>query len=86
MKVRFQKSFTDQFSQLTKTQKQLAKVAIELFSEKPLHESLRNHPLKGKWSSYRSITADKDLRMHYRIIDAETVLFVAVGSHQQLYK
>lgn len=86
MKIRFQKSFTEQFSKLSKSQKQLVKDALELFGENPAHESLRNHPLKDKWSSYRSITADDDLRLHYRTLNEDTVLFVAVGSHQQLYK
>jgi addiction module RelE/StbE family toxin len=86
MNVRLQKSFTEQFSKLTKSQKQLAKDALELFGEDPTHASLRSHPLKGKWASYRSISADNDLRLHYRILGEDTVLFVAVGTHGQLYK
>lgn len=86
MKVKFQKSFTEQFTKLSKPQKQLVKDAIELFTHDPMHGSLRNHPLREKWTQYRSITADDDLRLHYRIIDNDTALFVAVGSHTQLYK
>jgi addiction module RelE/StbE family toxin len=86
MRIRYQKSFTEQFSKLSKSQKRLVKDAIELFAENPMHESLRNHPLKGKWSNYRSVTADGDLRLHYRILVKEVALFVAVGSHDQLYK
>lgn len=86
MKVIYQTSFTEQFVKLSKSQKQLAKEAIELFTEDPMHEGLRNHPLKGKWSRYRSITADDDLRLHYRVVDEGTILFVAVGNHKQLYK
>lgn len=86
MKVRFQKSFTGQFTKLSKPQKQLVKEAIELFAHDPMHDSLRNHPLKEQWANYRSVTADDDLRLHYRVIDKDTALFVAVGSHEQLYK
>lgn len=86
MKIRFQKSFTDQFRQLSKPQKQLVKDCLELFAEDPMHESLRNHPLKDTWAKYRTITADDDLRLHYRCIGKEVALFVAVGSHSQLYK
>lgn len=86
MKIRFQKSFTEQFTKLAKSQKQLVKDAIELFGENPMHDSLRNHPLKDQWLHYRSITADDDLRLHYRVINDDTALFVAVGSHSQLYK
>jgi addiction module RelE/StbE family toxin len=86
MKVIYQKSFTEQFAKLSKAQKRLAKETIELFIENQTHESLRNHPLRGKWSQYRSITAEDDLRLHYRVVNEDTVLIVAVGSHGQLYK
>lgn len=86
MKVKFQKSFTNQFKRLSKTQKQLVTNAIELFTEDPMHNSLRNHPLKDKWVNYRSIIADDDLRVHYRVIDKDTALFVAVDTHDELYR
>jgi len=35
---------------------------------------------------YSSISAGGDIRLHYRILDDQTVLFVAVGSHGQLYQ
>jgi len=86
MNLRYQKSFQRQFSKLSTKEKLLIKDTLELFEEDPMHDSLRNHPLKDKWSSYRSISADNDLRLHYRIIDSDTVLFVAIGTHDQLYK
>ena len=86
MKVKFQESFTKQFKKLSKSQKQLVTGAIELFIEDPMHESLRNHPLRDKWASYRSVSADDNLRLHYRTIDKDTALFVAVGTHEELYK
>jgi addiction module RelE/StbE family toxin len=85
MRVKFQESFTKQFKKLTKQQKQLVSDTIELFAEDPMHNSLRNHPLKDKWNSNRSISAD-DLRLHYRIIDKNTALFVAVGTRDELYR
>lgn len=86
MKVKFQKSFTGQFKKLSETQKQLVTETVELFTKDPMHGSLRNHPLKDKWVSYRSITADDDLRLHYRVISKDTALFVAVGTHDELYR
>jgi addiction module RelE/StbE family toxin len=86
MKVKFQNSFTLQFTKLSKAQRELVKEAIELFADDPMHDSLRNHPLREQWADYRSITADNDLRLHYRIVDKDTALFVAVGSHEQLYR
>jgi mRNA-degrading endonuclease YafQ of YafQ-DinJ toxin-antitoxin module len=47
---------------------------------------LRNHPLRDKWTNYRSITADNDLRLHYRLVGKDAALFVAIGTHDELYK
>jgi addiction module RelE/StbE family toxin len=86
MKLQYRKSFQQQFSRLPEFKKQLARDALELFEGYPMHDSLRNHPLKDEWINYRSITADDDLRLHYRVVDKDTALFVAVGSHDGLYK
>lgn len=86
MNVNFSKTFDKQFSKLSMSQKQSIRDAIELFSENSQDNALRNYPLKDKWASYRSITADEDLRLHYRIVNNNTALFVAVGSHNQLHK
>lgn len=86
MKADFQRSFDEQFKKLTSKQKIKVKQTLVLFLGNPEHPTLRNHPLKGEWSRFRSISAGGDLRLHYRTVDDETVLFVAVGSHSQLYK
>jgi addiction module RelE/StbE family toxin len=86
MTIAFDRSFDKQFTKLTKVQKQQVRDAVELFIEHPLHESLRNHTLIKEWSNYHSITAADDLRLHYRIISTEKALFVAVGTHSELYK
>jgi len=85
MNLQYRQSFQKQFSRLSASKKQLVKGALELFEEHPMHDSLRNHPLKDKWANYRSITADDDLRLHYRVINKDTALFVAVGTHDELY-
>lgn len=86
MIIRFQKNFTEQYKKLTKPQKQLVDDTLELFEVDPLHESLRNHPLKEEWAKYRSITADDDLRLHFKEVNKDSFLFVAVGTHNELYK
>jgi addiction module RelE/StbE family toxin len=86
MNIDFARSFDNQFSKLSGRQKQLAREAIELFAENPMDNSLLNHPLKDKWSQYRSITADDDLRLHFRLTSEDRALFVAIGTHGQLYK
>jgi addiction module RelE/StbE family toxin len=86
MKIRFQRSFSKQFTKLSIAQKKSIKDTLEIFGEDPYHDSLRNHPLKDEWRGYYSISASDDLRLPYKVIYDETALFVAVGTHKQLYK
>lgn len=86
MRINYSKSFDRQFTKLSKFQKNLVKDTIDLFIDDPFNDSLRNHPLKDIWQEYRSIAVDNDLRIHYRVINKDTILFVAVGTHDELYK
>jgi addiction module RelE/StbE family toxin len=87
MLVRFNTDFDRQFKErLTNRQKIQVLDAIDLFIDKPLHEDLRSHALKGEWLGYRSISIGGDLRLHFKMIDDTTAYFVAVGNHNQLYK
>lgn len=84
--IGFHKTFDKQYKLFSLTQKKRIKNSLLLFKKDPLHPSLRNHPLKGQWVRYRSISAGGDLRLHYRVLSESKVLFVAVGSHSQPYK
>ncbi len=87
MNIDFSTGFDKQFqSRLTSQQRQQVLEAIELFIDKPFHKDLRNHSLYGKWRGYRSISVGGDLRLHFKIITSDRVLFEAVGNHDQLYK
>jgi addiction module RelE/StbE family toxin len=86
MDVDYTKAFNKQFQKLPEKKQKQARAAIALFIQDVSTTSLRNHGLKGEWSGYRSITAGGDLRLHFKDIADDKVLFVAVGSHSQLYK
>ena len=86
MRVDFTKSFDKQFQKLPRKKQEQARDAISLSLDNALHPALRNHALKGEWRDYRSISAGGDLRLHYKLINDNAVLFVAVGTHSQLYK
>lgn len=86
MDVDYTKAFDKQFQKLPRKKQQQARDAIALFLDDITAPSLRNHALKGEWLGYRSISAGGDLRLHYQAITESKVLFVAVGSHSQLYK
>ncbi|MBI1857175.1 hypothetical protein HYS01_02790 [Candidatus Saccharibacteria bacterium] len=63
MNVRPQKSFNRQFSRLKSNQKQTATNRIKLFVINPYDAQ---HPLKGEWHGYRSISVGGDLRIHFK--------------------
>lgn len=85
MKSRYHRSFQKQLFKLPITQQKRARQAVLLFESNPRNSKLRNHRLGGEWYGYYSISAGGDLRLHYKVIDKDTALFVAVGSHSQLY-
>lgn len=86
MDVAFTKTFNKQFQKLPQKQQQQARDAVALFLHDHTTPTLRNHSLKGEWQGHRSISAGGDLRLHFMLITESRVLFVAVGSHSQLYK
>jgi addiction module RelE/StbE family toxin len=87
MRVQFHPDFDRHFAgRLTPLQRNQVVDVIYLFSETPFHKNLRNHILYGEWKGYRSISVGGDLRLHYREYKPDIALFVAVGTHAQLYK
>lgn len=69
MNIDYSKAFDRQFSKLSQAQKRLVRDTIEMFIDDNNSDSLRNHPLKEKWAGYRSISADDDLRLHFKMLD-----------------
>ncbi len=86
MTIQYSAGFDQQFARLPKTLKRKATDCIELFLDDPKHEALRRHALGEEWAGYYSISADEDLRLHFKLLDDDTAFFVAVGTHSQLYK
>ena len=85
MTADFDSSFDKMFAKLV-TKKQVKVIStIELFLADPTNQKLRNHALKGEYNGQRSISAGGDTRLHFLIISPTKVLFIAVGTHAQLY-
>lgn len=86
MIVRFHKNFEKAYGQLTVNQKKKAKDRLSLFLKDEFDTALNNHPLRGKYNSYRSINISGDLRAIYKRASKETRIFVILGRHSKLYK
>jgi len=85
MKIRFHKNFDKQYKKLKTAQKKQVKKRLALFLESPYYPLLANHPLKGKYKSYRSINITGNLRAIYKFINRQECIFVTIDTHSNLY-
>jgi addiction module RelE/StbE family toxin len=84
MNISYSKTFIKQAKKLSPSLRLRLQQKITVFSQNPLHESLRNHALKGSFGAYRSIDITGDVRALYLQRDDEAI-FDLVGMHSQLY-
>lgn len=84
MNISYSKTFIKQAKRLKPELRQRLQARIQLFGNNPLHITLRNHALKGKYKEYRSIDITGDIRALYLQKDDEAI-FDAIGTHSQLY-
>lgn len=89
MIVRFDPDLLAKLKKAKVTVKKSFKTRLAIFSQNPQEPLLNNHPLRKDWAGYRSIDITKDYRAVYteKIEGRETIAyFVALGTHQELYK
>lgn len=80
------KQFRKQYEKLSKHQQVLVDAAIMRFVANPMDPKLRNHKLKGAYSTLRSIDAAFDLRILFLEKDNYIVVtLLQVGTHNQIY-
>ncbi len=85
MVVIFSKRFTKDYERLSKSLQNKFKVRFILFQEDTLNPLLKNHSLHGIWKGCLSINITGDIRAIYKI-EKDTYIFIAIGSHSDLYK
>lgn len=85
MKIIFHKSFEKKYKKLPKKIKFKVKEKNILFVIDPYNTTLNNHALHGKYTGYRSISITEDIRIIYKLLDKDTVLFVEISTHSKLY-
>ena len=89
IKLKFSEKYKKMLRILCANNEELIEVIemrIFLFSKNPNDTRLRNHPLikrlKGKWS----FSVTPDIRIVYEWKGANTVRFLAIGHHEEVYK
>lgn len=86
MKVRFHRKFRKEFQKLPLKDRIRFERRLGVFLQDPFDPILNNHALKGKYRGYRSINVTGDIRAIYESSKWDTALFVAIGSHSELYQ
>ncbi len=85
MKIVFKKSFVKQYKKLSNKIKQKVQERNILFEKDRYNSIFNNHALHGKYKGYRSISVSGNLRIIYKAIDKDSVLFIEIGTHSDLY-
>ena len=85
MKIIFHKNFEKQYVKLSEGLKNKVKARIAIFQGEQYNIILNNHALHGKFTGYRSINATGDIRIIYKMVDNNSVIFTDIGSHSKLY-
>ncbi len=86
MKIFLHKNFSKKYAKLRQNEKDKFKERRNLFLKDPYSSLLNNHALMGKHIGSRSINITGDLRAIYDIINKDSVLFIDIDTHSNLYK
>lgn len=84
MQIFIHKSFAKQYKKLTSIQLKIHE-RLKVFRANPYDQTLSNHALRGKYAGYRSINITGDYRAIYRKLSRDSVSFIAIGTHTELY-
>ncbi|MEK7648753.1 MAG: type II toxin-antitoxin system RelE/ParE family toxin [Patescibacteria group bacterium] len=85
MNVNFHTQFQKKYHKLTEKEHSKFKERLALMTTDEFNPPLNNHALHGRYLGYRSISITGDLRAIYKRIGHDTILFVDIGSHSNLY-
>ena len=85
MNINYSKKFSKQFAKAPKKIQFAFKERLMIFMNNKFDSPLNNHQLIGEYSEYRSINITGDWRAIYEEIDDETVYFMYLATHSNLY-
>lgn len=88
MNIKFHPSYKKAYQKRILTNKKLDVRAVErikLFKENPLNPILKDHQLVGEKSSFRAFSITGDIRIVYLPVSEDEVIFLNIGSHNQVY-
>lgn len=81
---RFEKSLKKWISKHPDS-RELIRQKLQRFSVDPYAPELRNHKLSGTLRGLRAISVSYDCRIVFAMVDDNTALLVAIGTHDEVY-
>ncbi|PIQ68869.1 MAG: hypothetical protein COV91_01835 [Candidatus Taylorbacteria bacterium CG11_big_fil_rev_8_21_14_0_20_46_11] len=85
MKILTHQRFDKRFVKLREGERRRFFKRRDLFLQDQFDPRLKNHPLHGRYVGWRGIHIGGDLSVIYRLVDADTAYFLAIGTHSELY-
>ena len=85
MKIIFQKSFEKQYKKLPKKIREQFNMRLALFLNDQQDSLLNVHMLKGEHEGLLSLNVTGDIRAVFDTQHKNIIIFVAIGSHSELY-
>lgn len=85
MEIILSKNFLKKYNKLRTSEKKRFKERRSIFLKNLYDPILNNHALHGKYKGYRSISIAGNIRVIYKFLDKDTVIFSEIGTHSKLY-
>ena len=86
MRVHFHRNFRRSYAKLPMKVRAQFKKRLKLFLESPFDPLLNNHALHGTWGQFRSINVTGDFRALFRMFGSDSVEFILIDRHGNLYE
>lgn len=86
--INFSLQFNHSLKKLARRQPEIIPALLEkvlLFNNETNHPSLKLHKLSGKLKEHWSFSIEYDLRIIFRYTRDGNILFVDIGTHDQVY-
>lgn len=86
MKIEFHRHFTKHYKNIPPKIRYQFEERLFIFEENPFHPLLNNHPLTGDRKGQWSINVTGDWRAIYVFKNEDTIVFIDIDTHSNLYR
>ncbi len=85
MKVGYGRQFKKQYKKLPQPVREKFDARLILFFQNPRDQILHIHKLHGTFADCYSMNVTGDIRAVFVQVETDTIEFIAIGSHSELY-